>query len=142
VTSRNRDQDSALTHVAWINVRSSIAAFALAVISLALVLSSPALAQVGHEPEACGPAHHDEACCMDAMSAEMEEQAASMGAGADHICDEASCTMMISCAPATAILTSGGEDAALAIPLDHGAARYTSPHASASVDGLKRPPRA
>ncbi|WP_135996053.1 hypothetical protein [Marinicauda algicola] len=131
-----------MTHAARINVRTSIAAFALAVISLALVLSSPALAELAHEQEACASAHHDEACCMDAMSAEMDAQAASKAGGADHVCDEASCAMMISCAPATAILASGGEDAALAIPLDHGAARYTSPHASASVDGLKRPPRA
>jgi len=131
-----------LTHVALINVRSSIAAFALAVLSLALILSSPALAEFGHEPEACGPAHHDEGCCMDAMSAEMDGQAASMAAGANHICDDASCAMMISCAPAIAILASGGEGVVRATPPDHGAPRCTSPHASAYLDGLKRPPRA
>lgn len=123
-------------------MKSRIAAFALGVISLALVLSSPALAEVGHEPEACSPAHHDEGCCMDALSSEMDGQAASIGAGADHICDAASCAMMTSCAPATAILASGGEGAAPAITPDHGAPRYTAPHASASLDGLKRPPRA
>jgi len=131
-----------LTHVAKINPRSSIASFLLVVISLALVLSSSALAEFGHEQDACASARHDKGCCMDAMSGEMDDEAISENSSSAHSCDEAGCAMMISCAPAFAILASGGEYATLAIPVDHGATRYMSPHASASVDVLKRPPRA
>ena len=57
----------------------------LALLSLALVLSSPALAASGHQPGDCASAHHEAACCAEAASGDLNEQSASKASETAHV---------------------------------------------------------
>ena len=89
-----------MTQAAWTRVRSGIAAFVLALLSLALVLSSPALAASGHQPGDCASAHHEAACCAEAASGDLNEQSASKASETAHVCDQAGAHETIIAQPA------------------------------------------
>lgn len=122
--------------------KTNLAGFLLAILAFALILSAPALAETGHPQDACSPAHHDEACCMDAGSDAVRPAMASDPADAAHSCEDSGCAMMASCAAPVLALPPQQNEASERLASRDEPARLADSRASAALDGLKRPPRA